>query len=223
VPVGPVVEPAAGTVDGLEPALARGNVHQRAEVAGEDASFAGHAAFLVRGEPLNLPHGQKEIREHERRAAEHAPYAAHDAAGSIQMEDVRVLVRKRDVEPVGRIADQFLGRGRRRRQLDDVVRDGIRPAVRHVVLIDEDHVHAARRHPERGLESRAHALGDRAETAGQNLFSLMGVHVEVRRAPGPEAQARIVARGRARERRRQEDQERRDANARPNDRHPSGT
>jgi hypothetical protein len=223
VAVRPVVETAAGAIDRLEQPPARRHVDERAKVPGGDPALTRHPTLLERREPFDLPGRQEEIGEHQRRASEDPAHAAHEAPRSIEMQDVRVLVGERDLQPVGRVADRFLTRRRHGGDLDRIVWKRVRPAVRHVGLIDEDHLHPAARHPERRLELRAQALRDRGEPARQRVLALVGVDVEVRGPVGAETETRIVPVRRRRQDRREQEQQRRDATARSSGRHPSGT
>ena len=65
--------------------------------------------------------------------------------------------------------ERVRGRGRRR-DLDRVVRERVRPAVREVGLIDEDHVDAPARHAQRRLERHANILDNRREPPRQRFF-----------------------------------------------------
>ena len=64
-----------------------------AEVAGGEPALAVHALFEDR-QALDLPLRQREIGEPEERAAEHAARDTRPAAGRIQVQHVRVFVRK---------------------------------------------------------------------------------------------------------------------------------
>ena len=65
--------------------------------------------------------------------------------------------------------------------LDRVVGQRRRPAVRDVALVDEDHLHAAGRPPERAIEIGGDRLGEPRQPPCQRLLALMKVDVESRR------------------------------------------
>src|SRR5215208_5890101 len=98
------------------------------------------------------------------------------------MEDVRVLMRDDEVQPVVVVLD------RRRRicawrcdvDLDAILRERRRRSVGYVYVIAEDDVRALRRFPseDRG-ERDVRALGDACSALRQRFFSLVEVHEEV--------------------------------------------
>ena len=94
-----------------------------------------------------------------------AAHALHEPARAIEVQDVRVFVREDQLEPVGRVADQRFGRGRDHGDLDRVVGNRRRPAVREIRLVDQDDLHASARDAEHRLELPPHALDDARPSA----------------------------------------------------------
>ena len=133
------------------------------------------------------------IREQHRNATEHAAQAADPAAAAIQVHDVRVLVGQDQAQPVVGVADEAVAAGRRRGDFDRVARNGRRPSVRQVVLVDEDHVHARGRPAERGVQLVPNLLRDRRHPARERGLPLMKMNVEMPRRQRPEAEAPVVA------------------------------
>ena len=186
---------AADAIVRLEPVRVRGRVDDRlgnrppARGPGASPDFPRTSRSLRSATRAGTDSGKANgARPNTRRTPSIQP------ARAIEVQDVRVFVGEGDAQPVVGIADQRLGGRRRRGDLDRVVRKRVRPAVRQIGLIDEDHVHPPARQSQRRLERRANVLDDRREAPRQRFFSSMRVDVEVRRANRPESQAPVVAR-----------------------------
>ncbi len=102
---------------------------------------------------------------------------------------------------------------RGRGNLDRVVGQRCRPAVREIALRHEDHLHAARGRTERLVQPRRDVLGDLSQAPRLRLFTLVVVDVEPWRGDRAEPQPWIVAiracRGRGPEQREAERQQQR--------------
>src|SRR5262249_59398079 len=80
--------------------MTRGLVDDCAEVAGVETSLPGDGAFFERGEALDLPRREKQVGKRDDVAAEDRADAARPALGSIEMDDVRELMREDELQPV---------------------------------------------------------------------------------------------------------------------------
>jgi hypothetical protein len=108
------------------------------------------------------------------------------------MQDVGVLVGERDTEPIVRVADERLGQGWDRCDLNGIVGKRRGPAVREIGLVDENHLNAACREAEHRLHLSAHVLGDRGEPDHERLDALVRMDIEMRRADRLESEAPVV-------------------------------
>ena len=194
---GPVGEAAVHAIERLEPMARRGFGDHRREIAGMEASVAGHDAFFVGRETFDLPRRQEHVRKSQGHAPEDAADQARPPFGSIEVDNVRELVRERDAQPVVDVADEFRSRRPHGVQDDRVVGQGRRVAVGELGLIGEHDVRPARRVDAEGLPQRAPCLlGNRTEAARQLLLALVVINDEVLGRPHPEMQRRIEERRR---------------------------
>ena len=93
-----------------------------------------------------------------------------------------------NTKPVVRIANQRVGGRRQRGDLDRVEGKRVCPAIRQIGLIDENHLHAPARQPQRRLQRGANVLDDFGEVSRECLETLMRMDVEVRGVKRAEAQ-----------------------------------
>ncbi len=96
----PIGQAAVDPVDGLETSLAGRLANDGAELAGMETAFSRDRALFISGQPLHLPERQEQIRECVRRAPEDVARDARPPFGSIEMHDVRELVREQEPQPV---------------------------------------------------------------------------------------------------------------------------
>ena len=113
---------------------------------------------------------------------------------ALEMDDVRVLVREDQPQPVVVLPIMLSPRRRRGGDLDRVVGDRRRPAVRQIGLVDEDDLHAVRA-AGRDVSSSAPRTSSAiaASRRAMRFLALVKVDVEARRRDRPEPQPRIVA------------------------------
>ena len=101
---GPSIETAGGAIHRLESMVCGRDVDDRAKISRGNPPLARHAALLERRNPLNLPDRKKGVRKDNGNAAEHTSEAFNPPARPIEVQDVRVLVREDQLQPVGRVA-----------------------------------------------------------------------------------------------------------------------
>ena len=195
---GPIGEAAIHPIERLERVFAACGLLDGPEIAGVQPSFARHHALFVHRKAFNLPDWQKEVRKGQRHAAEHAADGARPSKGSIEMEDVRVLVRENEPEPVVGEPDEIASGRPCGGDEDGVVRHRRCQPVGQLGLIDEHDVCLwRRRDAERLLQGAPRLLGDRRQSSGGARFSLVEVDDEVRSRQGPEGERGIDHAGRA--------------------------
>src|SRR5205823_9926036 len=103
---GPIDEAAVDAIERLETLRACRLTDNRPEIARMHAPFARQSAFFVGRQPLDLPDGQIEIRERHVDASEDATDDARPSFRSIEMHDVRELVREDKPQPVLGVSDE---------------------------------------------------------------------------------------------------------------------
>ena len=192
----PVGQAAVEAIERLQPVLARGFADDVAEVSGVQPSFSGDRALFVRRQSLDLPGRQEEIWKRVGRASEDRARHPRPAFGSIEVHDVRELVREDQAQPVLRLGVRS-GRGH---GVEDhgVVRDRRRVAVEQLGLIRQDDPgHRRRRDAERTQKRAPRVLGDARQPLRQALLASMEVDDEVFGRQPAEAQRRIDKRCRA--------------------------
>src|SRR5207302_6902890 len=104
----------------VEPLRPRIFLDDRLEVAGMEAAFTRYDALFVGREPFDLPDREKKIRKGEWHPSKRAADDTRPALGSIEVHDVRELVREDQAQPIVGIADE-IGSGRPDRCDDDRV------------------------------------------------------------------------------------------------------
>ena len=107
-----------------------------------------------------------------------------------------VLVRQDQSKPVIGIPDGVVARRSRRIDLDRVEWHRCGPSVGEVVLIDQNHMHAAVGRSDLPRHAREHVFGNRGQPSREIALALVKVDGEVGRADGAKAKARIVPVGR---------------------------
>ena len=193
----PVDVSAIHAIERLEALGRRRPIEEQPEIAGGHAALTRRRALLPRGDAFDRPHRLIEVGEQQGHPAESAPQAADPAAGATEVRDVRVLVNEHQPQPVRRVADAALSRRRSRADLDGVVRKRRRPAVRQIVLVDEDDLDPPDRCADRPVDLGRGGLDERRQPPRERFLALMEMDVEPPRGDGAEAQARIVARRRS--------------------------
>ena len=180
---------AVDAIERQEGAVPRRFTLDRAKVSGVQPSHRGQPALFERCQAFDLPCRQQEIRKRERRPAKHRTHPARPAARSIEVDDVGVLVREDQLEPVVRVADQFrAGRGGGA-DGDGVIRNRRRPAVGELRLVDQDDVRfRLHRHAERRLQPEPRLLRNSRHPGGEAFLSAMKVDDEVLGRDRPEPQ-----------------------------------
>ena len=135
---------------------------------------------------------KKEVGKDDRMASDHLSKSACPPSRSIEMHDVRELVREHRAQPVRSLADEFRSRRPRGGDDDRVVRHRRREPVCQIRLIDEHYVRQrGRRNTKRAFDRAPQLLGDHGEPTGGALLTLMEVDDEVRRRERPEPVHRI--------------------------------
>ena len=174
-------------------------------------AFAGDHALLVRRETLNLPGREKDVRKGQRRPAEHRANGSGPAFGSIEVQDVRELVREREAQPV--VGVELAAARPHRVNHDRVERQGRGVSVGDLGLIREHDVRERWGHGAEPLIERApRVFRDGRQPDGHAILTLMKVNEKVLRGQdtkpqagveqgGPAARGGRAERGRANEQR----------------------
>ena len=186
----PVGQSAVDPIERFEAMLPRCLADDGAEVARVQPPFTGDPALFVGRQPFDLPRRKEQVRKGVRRPAEDAARDARPAFRSIEVHDVRELVREYQAEPVVELG---AGSGRRHRIEDHgVVRHRSGISIEQFGLVGEHDVCEARRgEAERLLERVPGLLGDSRQALRERVFTLMELDDEVLGRERAETQRRI--------------------------------
>ena len=189
---GPGDQPQVDPVDGIEAAGSGGNAVDRSELTCAKPALRGEVAFDIRRQSLDLPAGQEQVREGQRRAAEHPTHQPGPAPRLVKVHDVGVLVYQQQPQPVVCAPDHTVSGRRRHVHEDDVPGQHRGEAVRIVPLVGQDNVRQLGSiQVQCGPDLAPHLFDHAGQAQGKRLLILMRVDDEMRCPPLDELQARV--------------------------------
>ena len=175
--------------------LERGHAHDHARVGVPAAAESGSLRLLVGGEAFDHPRRGEDVGEEVGRAPQELPPEAHDPARLVEVDDVGELVGEDEAQPAFVVAELVAAVGSDRAHVDERIRERRREAVRVVLVVREDDVHAAHPVPVARLVPLEDVRGEDGRLARRSLQPLVEVHRHPLALERPEAVARREVRG----------------------------